>query len=68
MIVNVNLMLKMVIQIKNGIKTIVNVSVKNQENIHRACKEDYSWNPSICSCDSNKEIVNIPWTLSIKIG
>ena len=45
MIVNVNLMVKNVIQIKSGIKVCVYVSV-NIPAKHHVCKRDYVYNPS----------------------
>ena len=42
-VVNTNSKVQHVIQIKNGIMTNVNVSVKNI-----LCKKNYCWNPSTC--------------------
>ena len=45
-IVNANLIVQHVIQIKNGIKEHVNVIVK----IYRTWKKDSIWNRSTCIC------------------
>ena len=51
--VNVNLVVKNVIQIKSGILINVNVIVKIWMNIMRA-EKDYTWNPATCSCKNGK--------------
>ena len=48
-IVNANMIVQNVIQIKNGIMKHVNVSVKLFK-----CKKDYNWNPSTCVCENGK--------------
>ena len=53
MIVNVNLMVKNVIQIKSGIKVCVDVNV-NIPTKHHVCKRDYVYNPSTWACEISR--------------
>ena len=48
MIVNANLAVKNIIQIKSGIEININVDVKIQQ------KKVYVWNPSTCACEINR--------------
>ena len=48
MIVNANLAVKNLIQIKSGIEINIDVDVKIQQ------KKVYVWNPSTCACEINR--------------
>ena len=50
-----NSIVKYVIQIKIVIIVNVNVSMKSIKK----CKNDYSWNPSICICEKNRYLKSI---------
>ena len=53
--INVNLMVKSVIQIKSGIMINVDCQCKK----HNICEKDYILNPATCSCENGKYLVNI---------
>ena len=47
--VNVNFMVKNVIQIKFGITANVNASARKN-----VCEKGYIWNPTACSCENGR--------------
>ena len=56
--VNVNLMVKSVIQIKSGMAINIDASIKILKK-HRMCEKDYFWKPAACSCENGKYLANI---------
>ena len=53
--VNINLMIKNIIQIENGITINVCASVKK----HHIFEKGYIWNPASCSCTNGKYLSRI---------
>ena len=53
--VNVDLMVKKVIQINAGITVNVDVNVKK----HHICEKDYVSNPATCNCENGKYLASI---------
>ena len=56
--VNINLMVKNVIQIKSGIAIKVGKSAQIRKKYH-AGEKDYTWDPATCSCKNGKYLTCI---------